>query len=470
MWALTRTYLFSFVIVLLSCFGFSQTYVPDDNFEQALINLGYDTPPLDDNVPTTNINSITNLNIDGLNISDLTGIEDFLALEMLSCQSNTLTTLNISQNVNLSQLFCGNNQLTGVDVSQNPNLIIFWCESNQINNLDISQNTNLISLVCGNNRLSRLDVSQNTRLNVLLCENNQISSLNVSQNVTLTRLQCDANFINNINLTNNIDLSIFTCENNDLTRLDLSANTFLSRLNCAFNNIGELDVSNNVRLTELNCSHNNLCRLNLRNGNNANVIAMNFGFNPDLNCVIVDNPAANHSTWQPLSFSNYVASLNDCSNFVNIDMLDDVVTSTSYTLPFLVYGDYYSESGGLGVSLSAGDIITSSQTIYIYNETACDTNESSFNVLIINGNYYIPKFFTPNNDGYNDIWQVYDTTNSIRMVNIFDRYGKLLKTLIPSAPGWDGNFNGQLLNTDDYWYTITLNSGEIIRGHFTLKR
>jgi hypothetical protein len=38
------------------------TYVPDDNFEQALIDLGYDTA-LDDFVLTENISGVTLLNI-----------------------------------------------------------------------------------------------------------------------------------------------------------------------------------------------------------------------------------------------------------------------------------------------------------------------------------------------------------------------------------------------------------------------
>ena len=37
-----------------------QTYVPDDNFEQALINLGYDNI-LDNYVATSSIDTITNL-------------------------------------------------------------------------------------------------------------------------------------------------------------------------------------------------------------------------------------------------------------------------------------------------------------------------------------------------------------------------------------------------------------------------
>ena len=470
MWV-NKEYFCSLVLALLSCIGISQnTFVPDDNFEQALITLGHDTGPLDDNVPTANISGLLDLPIDNMGISDLTGIEDFLALETLSCQSNSITSLDVTQNTRLSQLFCGNNQLSNLDVAQNPNLIILWCDFNQITSLDVTQNPSLISLRCENNLLTNLDVTQNPSLNVLVCENNQIASLDVSQNNTLSRFQCGNNLLSNLNLSNNPSLTFFTCESNQITSLDVSINTQLINLNCAFNELTELDLSNNSNVTQLDCSNNNLCRLNIRNGNNGNITAMDFRANPDLNCVVVDNPSGNHSTWEPVSFSNYIASQNDCSNFVNVDTLDNVVTNISYTLPTLINGNYFEQSGGNGIQFNAGDTITNSQIIFIYNQTACDSNESSFSILIIEDDYYIPKYFTPNNDGRHDFWQVFDNNNSVKMTHIFDKYGKLLKSLAPNSQGWNGTFNGNPLNTDDYWYVVTLNSGEVIKGHFALKR
>ena len=57
--------------LLTSSFVFSQkTYVPDDKFEQALIDLGYDTT-LDDSVLTANISSVTTLDVNNKEISDL---------------------------------------------------------------------------------------------------------------------------------------------------------------------------------------------------------------------------------------------------------------------------------------------------------------------------------------------------------------------------------------------------------------
>ena len=85
-----------------------------------------------------------------------------------------------------------------------------------------------------------------------------------------------------------------------------------------------------------------------------------------------------------------------------------------------------------------------------------------------------PKFFTPNNDGYNDFWSIKGvnaTFNSKSIIYIFDRYGKLIKQWIPNSnQGWDGTFNGNLLPSDDYWFTLILEDGRQAKGHFSLKR
>ncbi len=96
----------------------SKTYVPDDNFEQALIDLGYDNV-LDDYVITSNISSVTILNVDRKSISDLTGIEDFISLEKLRVEVNNLSSLDLSQNPNLIHLSADRNNLTCIELNDN---------------------------------------------------------------------------------------------------------------------------------------------------------------------------------------------------------------------------------------------------------------------------------------------------------------------------------------------------------------
>ena len=212
------------------------TYVPDNNFEQALIDLGYDIV-LDNYVHTPNINAVTSLDVSSKSISDLTGIEDFAALLSLKRNNNNnLTSLDVSENSVLRGLECNNNQLTSLDVSENADLRILYCsDNNQLTSLDVSNNIALAELQCNRNNLNSLIISDVNSLYALQCYNNNLTSLNVSSHTNLYSLVCDNNDLTSINLTSNIGLYYIVINNNDLTSLDVSNNTLLTYLNCQIN-------------------------------------------------------------------------------------------------------------------------------------------------------------------------------------------------------------------------------------------
>ncbi|PWH83021.1 hypothetical protein DIS18_00240 [Algibacter marinivivus] len=83
-----------------------------------------------------------------------------------------------------------------------------------------------------------------------------------------------------------------------------------------------------------------------------------------------------------------------------------------------------------------------------------------------------PRFFTPNNDGVNDTWQILGVSEMFQpnsKIFIYDRYGKLLKQLNPRGKAWNGTLNGEILPSDDYWFSVQLQDGRIFKSHFTLK-
>ncbi len=82
----------------------------------------------------------------------------------------------------------------------------------------------------------------------------------------------------------------------------------------------------------------------------------------------------------------------------------------------------------------------------------------------------IPDFFTPNGDGYNDIWSVNPNLVSFTNIDIYDRYGKLLKRLNSGNHSWDGVYNGANMPSSEYWYTIHYENNEVQNGHFSLIR
>ncbi|SHI69386.1 gliding motility-associated C-terminal domain-containing protein, partial [Mesonia phycicola] len=108
-----------------------------------------------------------------------------------------------------------------------------------------------------------------------------------------------------------------------------------------------------------------------------------------------------------------------------------------------------------------------------------DKNGCGVTVNVINFIDY-PKFFTPNEDGYNDRWNIIGLgeENAGAQIYIFDRYGKLLKQLSPTSEGWDGTFNGKVMPSGDYWFRIEYlqlqTDGELVKAefkaNFTLKR
>jgi gliding motility-associated-like protein len=106
-------------------------------------------------------------------------------------------------------------------------------------------------------------------------------------------------------------------------------------------------------------------------------------------------------------------------------------------------------------------------TVYVKDLKGCGITPKEVSVL------GIPKYFTPNDDGYNDYWNIDGVNNDFdakSTIHIFDRYGKLLKQISSTGQGWDGKFNGTNVPSDDYWYVLNLENGRIIKGHFTLKR
>ena len=172
------------ILLIITCsFVFAQnTYVPDNNFEQALIDLGYDTT-LDDSVVTANISGVTSLDVSSKEISDLTGIEAFTALTELDCRDNQLTTLDVTANTALISLLFFDNELTNLDISKNVALEILGGDRNKLTSLDVTNNIHITNLNCYGNQLTSLDLSQNTKLKVLYASGNQLTSLNMRNGV-----------------------------------------------------------------------------------------------------------------------------------------------------------------------------------------------------------------------------------------------------------------------------------------------
>tara|TARA_B100000965_G_C19234872_1_gene601767 strand:- start:41 stop:673 length:633 start_codon:yes stop_codon:yes gene_type:complete len=162
------------ILIFFPCFLLAQkTFVPDDEFEQVLINLDLDYM-LDDSVFTSSIDTVQTLNIQNQGIADLTGIEDFTALTTLYCSDNLLQALDLSHNPNLFDVSCNNNQLTTLSIKNgnptglwyfmainNPNLVCIEVDDVAYAQYNFSiDNTAVFSTDCNPSAISELNVNK----------------------------------------------------------------------------------------------------------------------------------------------------------------------------------------------------------------------------------------------------------------------------------------------------------------------
>lgn len=112
------------------------------------------------------------------------------------------------------------------------------------------------------------------------------------------------------------------------------------------------------------------------------------------------------------------------------------------------------------------DVPAGLRTAFVQEKNGCGGDTFNFIVIIF------PAFFTPNNDSFNDSWEVAGMENYPQaQVTIFDRYGKLVAQLNGSKMSWDGTLNKTPLPASDYWYAMKIdNDHPVLRGHFSLKR
>lgn len=130
--------------------------------------------------------------------------------------------------------------------------------------------------------------------------------------------------------------------------------------------------------------------------------------------------------------------------------------------------EYQLDFGPFQDSNTFENITAGTHIISVRDAEACAV--LSKEILIID----YPRFFTPNGDGINDLWNIPAiSTISITKIDIFDKFGKLIKQMSAAGSGWDGTYNGQFLPATDYWFIINYQEDGVnkeFQSHFSLKR
>jgi hypothetical protein len=366
--------------------GGATTYVPDDNFEQALIALGLDCT-LDNYVFTSNISDVTILDIRRKGIVSLIGIEGFTSLEELYCNNEDVITSN-------------DNAIATLDVRGFPNLIRLYCQNNQITVLNISGLTKLEALDTSNNPFSShtLDVHFNPNLYYLVCQGNGLTTLNIDG---LTNLE-----------------TLVVWQNNFVNKsFDLHLYSKLKYLDCDENGFTSININGLTKLETFYCSSNQLTSMDVRGLSNLNIFYCSN--NPLLTCILVDDVAAailKTSTVDPdpqgdgsfLWETDDVSFYSYCKCNLTTTWTSDLGGSWDHGAPIdgtyaaIIAADYSQSANidacsltintnaivtipsGFNVTLNAPIIVTSGSFTLENNANLIQTNKNSINAGTIN--------------------------------------------------------------------------------------
>ena len=394
--------------------------IPDPVFEQNLINKQIDNDGINGQVLTSRISSITQLGLTSLNggfslITNLQGIEGFVALEKLELSGNDggITSITINNNLNLKELYFYGNYiinlvvsaplletlavenpsplLQSLDITNCPALKNLFCYANSLTSLNISNNPELEILDLSYNLLTQINISNKPQLRIFSCWNNLITSLDLTNCPLLTNLYVGNNNLTSLNVSQNNLLKILSCSNNNLTFLNVTQNIVLKSLACAINNITSLNLQNNPDLELVLCQNNNLVQINAQNGSNnllngtfvngQNTIPrFNATNNPNLRCILVDDVANCQANWTYIDpVSNFVASQSACDN-----LLSNKLFSAN---KFKVYPNPTTKTVNIdfGQNLDTATItltnflgqVVANKTINNLDKTSLDINEAS---------------------------------------------------------------------------------------------
>ena len=316
------------------------TYIPDDNFEQQLIDFGIDDV-LDDYVLTKKIQDIDSLNLNNKNIYSAVGIEDFKSLESLFLMSNNLESINVTKNINLKKLYLGNNELSTINFSKNIKLEKVSLISNKLTSIDVSKNTQLTTLFLTKNDLSILDISNNVSLKELSAGRNNLEKLDLSNNRDLEYLNMSGEQINlsKIDLSNLLNLKTFYAQSANFTCIKVNSDQLNNippdwyKNDTAIYSLGCADIVLDTNGITVKCSNANVGDTGVLNGkvyevvDNASLRTKAYN-DEDLTCVCTSRVTEMYELFKGKISFNSDITFWDTSNVV--DMFEMFAGASSF--------------------------------------------------------------------------------------------------------------------------------------------
>ena len=429
--------------------------IPDSNFENKLIALGIDIDGKNGKVLTSSISSVSTLDVSSSAISNLTGIEGFVALKELNISTNNLKSVDLTKNIALTSLNAQSNQLLNLDLSKNTALSQADCSSNNLFSLNLKNgnNKNLTGNFKSNPSLTCIQVDdkgfsdtnwpglkETTASYALACDSNNFTLIpDAVFEKRLIDLGIDKDGVNGGVLTSSIaslkevnlylpqgsneamiqdltgiqdfkSLTKLFVSNNQLSELDLSGNVALTEVSCGYNRLRKINISKNTVLNEIDCSNNLLTQIDFSkntelltvNCQDNTLTSLDFSKNPKFNYLYANN---NKLTSLNLKANPNMSYLN-CAN----SLLENLDLSNNKYISYL-----FCE----GNRLKTLDV----SNISSLTQFGCDDN--LLTTIDISKNTYLSHFSCSENQltvldlsSNSNLWTLYCKENKLTTLNI----------------------------------------------------
>ena len=206
---------------------------------------------------------------------------------VFDCNTASVTALDVTNATNLKKLSFNDNSLTNVDLSQNVALYSLHAEGNLGFELDVTKNTALGLLYCNNNGMETIDITNNLALTTLNFNNNKISTLDFSKHTALKSIYALNNQFESVDLSKNTALTYISFNTNKLTKLDVTGLDALKSIFATNNNLTELIGANNAaKIGTVNITGN---KLNLATLPQPEAMRTQFNYAPQQAYVIPES-------------------------------------------------------------------------------------------------------------------------------------------------------------------------------------
>ncbi|WP_461531951.1 T9SS type B sorting domain-containing protein [Sinomicrobium sp.] len=222
-----------FLLIITGGTSFAQTTtpVPDSAFEQQLVDLGIDSNGMNGNILNTDAEAVTELEINRTDITDFSGLEAFVNLEIFNAGTNQFPTLPLTTLTALRELhFDRNEVLASLDLSANSELTVLVAKANGMSNVST---------------IPTLDLSQNNKLEVLEVYNfENLENFILPNSNTLRDLYIYSDFDIDIDLSSYTNLeSLYLGVGLSTINVTIPSQNILKHIRLFGGNMGSLDLS-----------------------------------------------------------------------------------------------------------------------------------------------------------------------------------------------------------------------------------